>query len=348
MDQAEYRCRSMFDEAAQERILLALARQAYARREIRIVEPEIGELPLLVASRQGLFAASRDEARLIANGLFFGLTLRGDLIYAFESCDLPHARTNLGRIIRLRQRDGRIVERGILVEGLDNGCHQIDFVGDRLCVLDTYNQRILAFAEDGSPLDIPQPLAPAEHGDWGRGYRHVNAILAVGDRVLLMLHNGGEPRGRNSQILVLDRNWRRIGAWDLPIGGCHDLACLPDGSLLACGSPAGELIALDGRARRISTMMTRGLAVSDGEIVVGASQFSVRRARVQARGALYFLDQNWEVTYELELVAAPTCVMWLDRPDYGYAQPSAQLPRAALDQREPAQSSPPQPAPGAN
>ncbi len=322
----------MIDEAAQERILLALARRAYAQREVRLVEPDIGALPLLISSRQGLFAADRDYARLIAHGLFFGLTLRGDLIYAFESCDLPHAPTNLGRIIRLRRRGGRIVERDVLVEGLDNGCHQIDFVGDRLCVLDTYNQRILAFAEDGSPLEIPQPLAAAEQGDWDRGYRHVNAILAVGDRILLMLHNGGERSGRPSQILVVDQNWRRMGVWDLPIGGCHDLACLPDGTLLACGSPAGELIALDGRAKRISTMMTRGLAASDREIVVGASQFSVRRARIRARGALHFLDPSWQATHELELIAAPTCVMWLDRPDYGCSQPSARLPSVPPNQ----------------
>lgn len=322
----------MFDETAQERISLALARRAYARREVRLVEPDIGDLPLLVSSRQGLFAADRKQALLVAHGLFFGLTLRDDLIYAFESCDLPHAPTNLGRIIRLRRQGGRIVERDVFVEGLDNGCHQIDFVGDRLCVLDTYNQRVLAFAEDGSPREIPQPLAAAEQGAWDRGYRHVNAILAVGDRILLMLHNGDKRSGRLSQILVLDRSWRQVGAWDLPHGGCHDLACLPDGTLLACGSPTGELIALDGRTKRISAIMTRGLAASDQEIVVGASQFSVRRARVRAGGALLFLDPSWRVTHELELVAAPTCVMWLDRVDYGCSQPSARLPSVPSDQ----------------
>lgn len=316
----------MIDEAAQEQISLALARRAHARRDVRVVEPDIGDLPLLVASRQGLFAADRDRALLVADGLFFGLTRRDDLIYAFESCDLPHAPTGLGRIIRLRRRNGRIVERDVFAEGLDNGCHQIDFVGERLCVLDTYHQRILAFAEDGRPVDIPQPLAPAEQGAWDRGYRHVNAILAVGEHILLMLHNGTGPGGRSSEILLLDQHWRHIGGWGLPHGGCHDLACLPDGTLLACGSPAGELIALDGRAKRISTMMTRGLAASDREIVVGASQFSVRRARVKARGALHFLDPGWKMTHELELIAAPTCVMWLDRADYGCSQPSARLP----------------------
>lgn len=325
MTKSAYR-RPMLDEAAQERISLALAQQAYARREVRLADPDLGGMPLLVASRQGLFVADRDHARLIAHGLFFGVTLRDDLIYAFESCDRPHERSNLGRVIRLRRRDGQIVERDVLVDGLDNGCHQIAFVGDQLCVLDTYNQRILAFAEDGTAVDIPQPLVPAAHGAWDRGYHHVNSILAVGDHILLMLHNGVGHGDRTSQILVLDRDWRTSGTWDLPHGGCHDLACLPDGTLLACGSPAGELIALDGRARRISTIMTRGLAVSDREIVVGASQFSSRRARTRARGALYFLDPAWQVTRELPLIAAPTCVMWLDRDDYGRSHPSARLP----------------------
>lgn len=327
----------MLDEADQERISLALARQAYARREVRLAEPDLGGMPLLVASRQGLFAADRDHGRLIAHGLFFGITLRDDVIYAFESCDRPYERSNLGRIIRLRRHGGKIVERDVLVDGLDNGCHQIDFVGDLLCAVDTYNQRILAFAEDGSPVDIPQPLAFAEHDAWDRGYHHVNAILAVGDRILLMLHNGVGRSDRTSQIRVLDRNWCPMGSWDLPHGGCHDLACLPDGTLLACGSPAGELIALDGRAQRVSAMMTRGLAVSDREIVVGASQFSSRRERTRARGALYFLDHTWQVTHELPLIAAPTCVMWLDRADFGCSHPSARLPlvplAASMDKR---------------
>ena len=320
----------MLDEAAQERISLALARQAYARCEVRLVDPDLGDAPLLVASRQGLFAADRDQTRLIAHGLFFGITLHDDLIYAFESCGRPYERTNLGRIIRLRRRGGTIVERDVLVDGLDNGCHQIDFVGGQLCVVDTYNQRILAFSTDGTPVDIPQPLLPAEHDAWDRGYHHVNAILAVGEHVMLMLHNGVERGDRTSQILVCDRNWRALGTWDLPHGGCHDLACLPDGTLLACGSPAGELIALDGRRQRISKMMTRGLAVSDRDIVVGASQFSSRRTRARAKGALYFLDPAWQVTHELPLIAAPTCVMWLDRTDYGCAHLSARLPSIPL------------------
>lgn len=310
----------MFDESTEEQISLALARQSHARGEVRLVEPDIGDLPLLISSRQGLFAADRDQVRLIAHGLFFGLTVRDDVIYAFESCDLPHAPTNLGRIVRLRRRNGRVVERDVFVQGLDNGCHQIDFVGDHLCVVDTYNQRILAFAEDGSPVDIPQPLTPARHGAWDQGYCHVNAILAVGDRILLMLHNGGEPVNGKSRIMVLDRHWRQVAAWDLPHGGCHDIACLPDGTVLTCGSPVGELIALDGRAVRVSTMMTRGLAVSDRDIVVGASQFSSRRARIRSRGKLHFLDADWNATHELDLIAAPTCVMWLDRADYGCSQ----------------------------
>ncbi len=318
----------MLDEADQERISLALARQAYARRDVRLAQPDLGDMPLLVASRQGLFAADRDHVRLIVHGLFFGLTLRDDLIYAFESCDRPYERTNLGRIIRLRRRGGRIVERDVFVDGLDNGCHQIDFVGDQLCVLDTYNQRILAFAEDGTAVAIPQPLVAAEHGAWDRGYHHVNSILSVGERTLLMLHNGVGLSDRTSQILVLDRDWRALGSWNLPHGGCHDLACLPDGTLLACGSPAGELIALDGRARRISAMMTRGLAVSDRDIVVGASEFSARRGRTRAKGALCFLGPDWQVTHELDLIAAPTCLMWLDRADYGCSHPLARLPSA--------------------
>lgn len=323
----------MPDPLAKERLSLALAARAYTRREVRLARPDLGSATHWVASRQGLFAASRGGVHLMVHGMFFGLTRRGKHLYLFESCDRPHARTRRGRVVRLTIEARRIVDAIVLVEGLDNGGHQLDFVGDLLCLLDTYNQRILAFSIDGAAVAVPQPLPAAPWDQWNAGYAHANSILQVRGHILIMLHNGMPATTRASSILVLDDRWRPVGQWPLPAGGCHDIACAPDGALLTCGSLAGELLALDGRRLRISPQMTRGLSVSADEIVVGASQFSTRRDRMAAMGSLSFLTGDWTMAARIELESAPTCLLRIDDPDYGVTQPTdlPSLPATKLE-----------------
>src|SRR5579862_639314 len=92
-----------------ERLSLALADAAYRANEVRVVRTDLQGFSHIVASRQGLFAVNETAHCLVAHGIFFGITLRGDDIYVFEACDRPRRRTRRGRIIRLKRHGDRIV-----------------------------------------------------------------------------------------------------------------------------------------------------------------------------------------------------------------------------------------------
>jgi hypothetical protein len=300
-----------------ERIARALAYAAYDARTVRLVPHDLTGMTHLVATRRGLFAVNGAEHIRIAHGSFFGLTLRGNAIFAFEACDLAGLPTRRGRIVRLDRAGAQIAAASVMVDGLDNGCHQIDFIDGRLTVLDTQNQRVLRFDAGETDYEVVYPLPRMSRRAWSRGYVHANSLLQVEDRILLLLHNGFAYTGRASEVAIFDPEWRELERWPLPGQNCHNLAVLEDGTLLSCGSAAGEIIGLGGPLAKISTMMTRGLSVDTGSIVVGASKFSARADRHAVPGAVTFLDRDWAVRSVVEMPGAPTDIRRLDGEDLG-------------------------------
>lgn len=144
-----------------------------------------------------------------------------------------------------------------------------------------------------------------------------DSTLAIGNRILLLLHNSSAHTGRQSEIAVLDRDWRELARWPLEGGSCHGLALLDDATLLTCGSDAGELISPDGMHVKVSPYMTRGLAAGKNSLVVGASRLARREERMLSTGTVTFMDAGYKIGAVLELPAAPMEVRRLDGCDWG-------------------------------
>ena len=313
-----------------ERIALALAHAAYDARIVRLVRHDLTGMTHLVATRGGLFAVNEAGYVRIAHGSFFGLTLREGSIFAFEASDLAGLSTRRGRIVRFDRVGEQISQASVVADDLDNGCHQIDFLDGRLTVLDTQNQRVLRFGAGEAGYETLYPLPPMGKRAWSQGYVHINSLLQVEDRILLLLHNGFTYTGKASEVAIFDLDWRERERWPLPGHNCHNLAVLEDGTLLSCGSAAGEIIGLDGPLAKISTMMTRGLSVGAGSIVVGASKFSARADRHAVPGTVTFLGRDSAIRAVVELPAAPTDIRRLDGEDLGlsgFAAGRVPLPR---------------------
>jgi len=297
------------------KIRLALAAQAYRDDLVRLVDHDLRGCEHLVATRHGLFAIDTERARLVAYGQYYGVAVRGDVIFAFEACDRPRHRTFLGRIVWFRHDGVRVLAAGVFAAGLDNGCHQMDFIDDRLHLLDTYNQRVLRFPRKGGAPDIMRPIAGGENREWTRGYVHINSLIAVGKDILLLLHNGADRTGRPSEIARFDRDWRLIDRSPLDGLGCHGFAILEDGAILSCGSLAGELVSTGGLRVKVCDMMTRGLSVDDRQIVVGGSAFAERSARDEVDGKVFFLDRDYRRFAEVPVVAPPMEIRRIDGRD---------------------------------
>ena len=121
------------DDHHSKRVRIVQAYQAYQQDRVQLAARSVAGFSHLVATRKGVFAVNRHEWSLLLKGYFFGIVLRGSEIFAFEACDQPYSITRQGRLIRITvSGGGDVVDTAVLARGLDNGCHQIDFVQGRL------------------------------------------------------------------------------------------------------------------------------------------------------------------------------------------------------------------------
>lgn len=293
------------------RIRMALAARAHDANLIRLEQRDLRGFDHIVATRQGLFAVRPEEHSLIAYGQYYGITIDRNAIYVFEACGQPRVRDNRGRVLRLRHHGGKIDSAEVIVRGLDNGCHQMDLIDGKLYLTDTYNQRLLSISLDGADVDTLYPL-PLPDTETATGYAHINSVLAVGNAIYLLKHNNSMKSGLDSEIAVFDRQWQLTGTLPLAGQGCHNMAVLDDGSLISCGSLAGEIVVSGGRSIKVCDRMTRGLSVDETRIVVGGSALLSREMRDHTLGEVYFLDRDYR---PLSSVTVPGPVMEIRRID---------------------------------
>lgn len=288
-----------------------LARAAYRRDEVRLTGASIDGCDCLVASRQGLFGVGRNgTVTKVAHGFFFGIRKFADGILAFEACDRPYARSEMGRLLHLHWNGGRLSEATILVKGIDNQCHQVAAFDDSIWVVETAHQAILQFSPAGAlrMRHTPFPVAVEDREDH---YLHINGIAALGERIAVMLHNGTTLPRQPSALAWLDRRCTMIERVALPGYGCHDIVSDADGRLWHCDSMAGDVFSSGGDRVSITDRMTRGLAVTADLIVVGVSDFARRDGRDAASGSLVYHSRARAERTEVMLPGAPTDLVML-------------------------------------
>jgi hypothetical protein len=76
-------------------------------------------------------------------------------------------------------------------------------------------------------------------------------------------------------------------------------------------SLAGEIINSVGLRQKVTERMTRGLAITQESVIVGASDFGARHVRDRLAGSLLYLDRQLTIQAEVQLPAAPTDIVLL-------------------------------------
>lgn len=263
----------------------------------------------LVASRQGIYLVRREGWRLLVQGQYFGIACAGREVFAFrhEAADSDKGPLT-GRVVRFAWEGGGLAERGVVASGLDHNCHQLDVFDGAFFLVDTLDQSIREYDASWKPVAVHRILPPADRE--GPDHAHLNSIAGDAATVRVMLHNG--RRDRPSEIWELDRAFRPRARIVLPCSGCHDIVPMPDGRLLTCLSPRGEIALVPGEAHKIDDLWTRGLVVGAEEIAVGSSLYGKRLGRALLPGFVTFLDPAFRRTGRLYLPAAPTQMRGLD------------------------------------
>ena len=222
------------------------------------------------------------------DGEYYGLTWRRGAIL------VGHSRVNNEDL--LTNADLQAADRGdvtshsggSVVDGTPRRlflAHQIEWVDDRLLVVDTGRERLSAYAYDGTLI---QDVSLGSH-DWALGPdglrgHHFNSVHRSGDRVWVVAHNYDDP----SEI------------WELTWPGLELIKVHPTGAAWAHNTWDGELglVTCDSRFGRLhevgsgetiwtadeDEVLTRGLAVSPDHLFIGPIRVrGTRRASLERR-----------------------------------------------------------------
>jgi hypothetical protein len=304
----------------------------YTTQSVTILNREFNGYSHLIASRQGIFAASPTSYKQLLRGRFFGLTLKNGDIYCFQTCfdDPTREDTRKGRILRLRTNGGRILAAEVLTQGLDDGCHQIDFIGEDLVIVDCCNGRILRLPRDAGSCESYYPLGRLSRQAAMNDY-HINSVAAHPDgSVWVLLHNYNK---RPSEIAVLNAKFEMTRRFELNAGSAHNIVFTDDDlEFLVADSYGGRIISRNGVVVAGLSMMPRGLSLDKTTCVFGESYFETRLFRSYVPGRIHFADRkSWKINASLELPAAPTDIRRIDGKDYSlsnyYAHVSKQRVR---------------------
>jgi hypothetical protein len=284
----------------------------------------------VVASREGLYVVSTIGYRRVADGSYFGVTCRDGAVFVFQTLGHTHDETLDGRVVRLEiASDGTLVSSRTVVEGLPNGCHQIDFIGDDLWICNTYGNALLRVR--GSAYRAFYPIGRAAFQDYEHGYAHLNSLVARGDELWLLKHNGTGKTGKPSELVrcrLRSDTLDVVETFSVSGGGCHNIVFLPGGEIVVCDSQSGRLIEARGGAMltEVGARYTRGLSIDATTVVVGESEYGTREGRRFLPGFVHFFDRAFRRTATLELPAAPTDIRKLDGDDLGLSNSSTLAP----------------------
>jgi len=296
-----------------------------------------------VATQNGLYVVNATSYQRLMRGKFYGLTFKDGNLYAYQAMGEGEPGSNKnGRILRIAMENDRIKSVSVAVKDLDSGCHQIDFVGEDLLVVDCYNGCILQMRlESTEKRQAYYPLGNISRAS-ARNESHMNSIVGHPDgTVWILLHNSGH---KLSEIIVLDKQFEIVRRFPVNAGAAHNIVFTNDQSeYLVADSLGGRVISSNGVVidGGVGMLMVRGLSLDEDTCVVGDSIFGSRPFRRFVPGRVHFFDRrSWKLKSLLSLPGAPTDIRRIDGKDFSLSNYFAQTEAANVSPQNMGESEP--------
>ena len=256
-----------------------------------------GHLPdnlgFVVATSRGLFVCRGSTVRQSSAGRYFGVTIRGTRLYAFEQVGMH------GQIVSFEFADFS-ARNTVHIWGFNRWVHQIDFIDDEFAVIDTLHNRILVYRDIESSVQAHwsryhREIAPAGRDRKGRHspeHRQFNSIFRSGEKIHVVAHNDSVKTGRPSEIWTFDTQWHLIDVKPTDGHSCHNLVPHEKGMLMNWSVQRSLRL---GNSEVYSTGgFNRGLAYDGQYVVVGISPFTESFTdRESAAGFVDVLDNDF-------------------------------------------------------
>ena len=281
---------------------------------------------LLIATPLHLFLFDLSSGRLTelrsGDGEYYGLTWNQDAIFVSHSYvnnedfmtheDLVAAERGDVAIYTANGTPNRTPRRLLLT-------HQIEWVDDRLLVVDTGRERLSVYGADGRPIrDVPLGKLDWDRGPGKRLGHHFNSVHRSGDRVWIVAHGHDQP----SEVWEL--SWPTLEVVNVHITKASWAHNVWDGEfgLVICDSYSGRLQDVCTGQTIWATgergAITRGLAVNSTHLFVGHSEPGNRGERRINDSGLWVIDRATLTTTEAFRFPGAGCVneiRLLDGPD---------------------------------
>ncbi|MEZ5335189.1 MAG: hypothetical protein R2741_08120 [Methanolobus sp.] len=264
----------------------------------------------LIGTQKGLYILKNNNLSKLLDGRFYGITISSKKIYVFEKTG-----TSNGRIIELEINNNfEINKRGkVLINKLSPGCHQIDIVDDKLFIMDTYNNCILAYNLSDFSYNAYYPLGKLDNGRKSNNYAHMNSLYHTENRFFVMCHNETSKTGRQSEILVLDSNLRKIEKIDTKASHAHNIVVL-NNQFIYCDS-TNNCLKVDNEIVFKGKHFTRGLSISKEHVLLGGSDHAKRADRTKVNGYIYVLNHDFSLFTQFLVPGMVQEIRRLDKPD---------------------------------
>ncbi|MCF6437761.1 hypothetical protein [Pseudoalteromonas sp. MMG022] len=296
----------------------ALDLYEHTYRKVSYLKGDIEGYPYIMASREGLYVLNAHGYKKVLRGSFYGVTVGPDgHLYCFQNAGVNHRKQNKGRILKLElnAEKTKILRCSVCVSELHAACHQIDFIGDHLYIVDCQNGKILR--TDAAVSRIEESFSPLGEMTQQEAFSgpHLNSLCAHPDGTIwLLLHNSGL---KQSEIVVVDKLFQVQKRFFIDAGMAHNIVFSnDDNSYLVCDSFGGRVVSDKGEVFNVGSFMPRGIALDNKYCVVGDSCFQTRVYRRYIPGHVHFYEAGtWKKVAEMSVPAAPTEIRRIDGQD---------------------------------
>lgn len=255
----------------------------------------MNDLSAFICCGGGLYHLQNDQLSLVRKGISYGLTYHKGFYYLFERLNRKH-----GQLWRFKWENNQALEWKVIFKRLTGGVHQIDFIGDSLYVVDSYQNAIFVMGPRGWVKKRLYPRGKLENGRESPNYVHFNSVFATQDRIYLLAHNEGIKTGKTSDILVFDRDSLQELEVISDRGQCAHNVLIHDDLFLSCDSISGT-ITDHGEPVMDIGQYTRGLALNDEALLVGGSVYSARGERLSQDCFVYIADREFNLLQTIKI-----------------------------------------------
>lgn len=250
----------------------------------------------LIGTTRGAYLVSGGKAERLLPHYVYGITQKDEQRWIFAQ---THPYFDFARLVEVNIETG---DAKTLVPYMGKRAHQIDIIDHKIYVTDTYRNAVLRFDLDGKHIDTHHPFGDiAAKGRESENYRHMNSVYSAGKEIYVFCHNETRKTGNKSEIATFDMNMGFLRSQKQSATNGHNVIKTNRG-FLYCDSLGDNSLNCDDQILvKTKQNLTRGLAINEKNLLLGASVITSRENRGKGHCTIYCYDYALHLLGKIEM-----------------------------------------------